>query len=90
MANCEIEIKYERRRAIYTPAFDRPALGLKKGVPVNCLVWGCYQAGDSDGMDIYFVVELGSGRCAHALIDQVQFIKDDEATMEDNNAKNSD
>lgn len=78
MATWEIKIKHALRPALYTPGVNRPALGLTKGVPVSCRVWGCYQAGDSDGMDAYFIVELENGRCAHALVDQVQFVKEED------------
>ncbi len=76
--NMQIEIVLQRRRALYTPCVDRPALDLTKGVPVECRVWGCYQVDDCDGRDVYFVVELENGRCTHASIDQVQFIKEDD------------
>lgn len=78
MANCEIAIKHERRRAYYTPIVNRPALGLQKDVAVVCTVWGCYQVNDGEDINPYFVIELENGRCTHALIDQVQFIKEED------------
>ena len=78
MASYGWEIAWQRRRALYTPLVDRPALGLTKGVPVNCSVWGCYQVSDGDDVNPYFVVELENGRCTHALVDQVQFIKEED------------
>ena len=82
MATWEIEIKYERRSAIYTPLVNRPALGLTRDVPVNCEVWGCYQVNDGDDINPYFVIELENGRCTHALIEQIQFIREDDECSE--------
>ena len=80
MANTplEMEIVWQRRRAIYTPLVDRPALGLTKNTPVNCRVWGCYQVNDGEDVNPYFVIELESGRCTHASPEQIQFVKEND------------
>ena len=78
MAKWDIEILQQRRRAIYTPGVDRPTLGLTKGTPVECKVFGCYQVSDGDDVNPYFVLELESGRCTYALPEQIQFIKEDD------------
>lgn len=82
MASTQIDIVWQRRRAIYTPLVDRPALGLTKGTPVNCRVWGCYQVHDGEDVNPYFVIELESGRCTHASPEQIQFVKEDDECSE--------
>lgn len=78
MPGLEMNIVWHRRRAIYTPLVDRPKLGLVKGVPVECRVWGCYQVSDGDDINPYFVIELNSGRCTHASPEQIQFVEEDD------------
>lgn len=77
MAFGEIKIVQQRRRAIYTPKIDRPALGLSKGVEVHCRVFGCYQVNDGEDINPYFVVELESGRCTHVAPEDIRFIEFD-------------
>lgn len=78
MAGLGMEIVWERRRAIYTPLVDRPALGLTQGIAVECRVWGCYQVHDGEDINPYFVIELENGRCTHASPEQIQFVKEDD------------
>ena len=82
MSMSEIAIIWQRRRAYYTPCVDRPALGLQKGVPAECRVWGCYQVNDGEDINPYFVIELASGRCTHASPEQIQFIEEDDECSE--------
>ncbi len=76
MASMNIEMRWQRRRATYLPIVDRPHLGLEAGVPVPCRVWGCYQVAEDEDINPYFVIELESGKCTYAAIDQVQFIEE--------------
>ena len=78
MTGLKMEMVWQRRRAVYTPIVDRPALGLIKGVPVNCRVYGCYQVNDGEDVNPYFVVELESGRCTHVSPENIQFVEEDE------------
>lgn len=78
MASLKVEIVWQRRRAIYTPLVDRPALSLTKGTSVECLVWGCYQVNDGEDINPYFVIELESGHCTLAQPEQIQFIKEED------------
>lgn len=73
-----MEIVWQRRRAMYTPTFNRPQLGLEKGISYECRVWGCYQVNDGEDVNPYFVIELNNGRCAHASPDHITFIEEDE------------
>ena len=82
MTLSNIEIKFQRRRAIYRPRVDRPALGIVKGTEVRCLVWGCYQVTDGEDVNPYFVVELESGRCTHVSPEDIQFIKEEDECSE--------
>ena len=79
MAALNWSIEFKLLRAFYTPSVDRPALGLKKDEEVRCRVFGCYQVKESDD-DIYpcFVIELESGRCTHALPEQIRFIREED------------
>lgn len=72
-----IEIVWQRRRAMYTPIVNRPALGLLKDVPVPCRVWGCYQVSDGEDINPYFVIELENGRCTCASPEQVIFYNEE-------------
>lgn len=73
-----MEIVWQRRRAIYTPVCNRPSLGLEKGVEYRCRVWGCYQVADGEDINPYFVIELENGRCTHAAPEQIVFTEEDE------------
>lgn len=73
-----MEIVWQRRLAIYTPSVDRPALGLEKDRGYSCRVWGCYQVNDGEDVNPYFVIELSSGRCAHAAPEEIRFIDEED------------
>lgn len=68
-----IEIRMERRQAVYRPPCNRPELGLEKGEPYACEVHGCYQVTEDGEAYPYFVIELYDGRCTYASIECVQF-----------------
>lgn len=74
MAGVNYTFSFERRRAIYRPIVDRPALGIKKGDEVHCRVFGCYQVCDGEDINPYFIVELPNGRCTHVSPEQLQFV----------------
>ena len=76
--NMEMEMVWQRRSAIYTPVINRPSLNLTRYVPVKCLVWGCFQVADGEDVNPYFVVELESGMCTYAGIEQVRFIEEED------------
>lgn len=73
-----MEIVWQRRRAIYRPQVDRPQLGIKAETEVPCRVWGCYQVSDGEDINPYFVVELENGRCTHVSPENLQFIEEDD------------
>lgn len=78
MAGINMEIVWQRRRAIYRPRINRPQLGIEKGTEVPCRVWGCYQVNDGEDVNPYFVVELENGRCTHVSPEDIQFIKEED------------
>lgn len=82
MTLSNIEIVYQRRRAIYRPRVDRPALGIVKGTEVKCYVHGCYQVNNGEDINPYFVVELENGRCTHVAPEDLQFIKEEDECSE--------
>lgn len=75
MASAEMTIRWDMRSAIFTPDEDNASLGLVKGQPVPCRVWGCYQITSGSEATPCFIVELDSGRCAKALPEQLEFVK---------------
>ena len=78
MANLEMQIKWQRRRAIYTSPYGQPKIGIKKGDKVECNVWGLFQVSDGEDVNPYFVVELADGRCTYVAPEDLKFIEDDE------------
>lgn len=71
--NITVNMNLQTRPAIYTPKFDRPNIGIKKGEPVNVDVFGIYQVAIDDDVDAYFVVTLPSGKCTYIGVDEIQF-----------------
>lgn len=78
MSGLEMNIVWQRRRAIYTPPVDRPKYGVVKGQSVECRVWGCFQVNDGEDINPYFVVELENGQCTYVAPEHLQFIREDE------------
>lgn len=78
MAGINGIFSFERRRAIYRPIVDRPALGITKGTEVHCRVFGCYQVCDGEDVNPYFIVELPNGRCTYVSPEYLQFIREDD------------
>lgn len=78
MAGLNIEIVWQRRRAIYTPPIDRPNYGITKGQEVACSVWGCFQVNDGEDINPYFVVELENGQCTYVAPEHLRFIKEED------------
>lgn len=76
MAALEMNVRQERRRAIYTPLVDRPKFGMERGKPVECHVLGLYQVTDEDDVNPYFVIELSDGKCTYASPEQIMFVKE--------------
>lgn len=62
------------RPALYTPACNRPTLGLEKGISVKVDVFGIYQVSVDYDVDAYFVVQLPDGRCTYASVDTIKFL----------------
>ena len=79
MAELNMDIVWQRRRAIYRPIVDRPKLSIKAGTEVPCSVWGCFQVNDGEDINPYFVVELNDGQCTYVAPEHLQFTKEDEA-----------
>lgn len=73
MASITVNMNLQTRPAIYTPKFDRPHLGVKKGEPINVDVFGIYQVAIDDEVDAYFVVTLPGGRCTYTGVEDIRF-----------------
>jgi len=73
---CEIDVymNLSTRPAIFTPNYDVPKVGIKKGESVKVDVFGLYQVKvEEDDIDAYFVVELPDGKCVYAAVNTIQF-----------------
>lgn len=77
MARLQIDVVWQRRRALYTPSVDKPTLGLVRGEPVDCFVFGCYQVSDGEDVNPYFVIELANGQCTYALPEHIRFVDEE-------------
>lgn len=74
-----VSVNITTRRALYTPsAFNAKEYGLNTEEPTEVGVFGLFQVKEDDETDACFVVELPDGRCCHAGVYQIQFIKEEE------------
>lgn len=65
------------REALWRPKYDKPHLNIKADSIILCKVWGCYQFTDDGYSSPVFVIELEDGHCTSAILEEIQFIEDE-------------
>ena len=78
MADMDITIKWQRRRAIVTQNTHQAIYNKLTEGEHPCYVFGLFQVAEEDEVQPYFICELNDGRCIYASPEQIRFVDTDE------------